>query len=86
MSEAPRTSILLTGPPYWNNPKLIQTVYPGILNYHGENTIALSVWTQDAAGGSVSVELSVLGVVSSSFEPGATHYLRPRYTDRSAYY
>jgi hypothetical protein len=67
-----------------------QTVYPGILNYRGSNTLGLSVWAQEAKGGSVTVNWTVLGVVSSSFDPGFTGtdmtYLRPSYTDRSAYY
>lgn len=62
-------------------------MFPGILDYHGENTIALSIWAQDAAGGSVSVDWTVLNVVQSSFDPGfEASYLRQGWTDRSAYY
>jgi hypothetical protein len=62
-------------------------VYPGILNYHGDNTIGLSIWTQDAAGGSVSIDWTVLGVVESAFDPGFdAAYLRPGWSDRSQYY
>jgi hypothetical protein len=62
-------------------------VFPGILDYHGDNTIAISIWAQDAAGGSVSVDWTVLGVVDSAFDPGfEAGDLRPRWRDRSAYY
>lgn len=63
------------------------TVFPGILDYHGENTIGLSIWAQDEIGGSVSVEWTVLGVVDSAFDPGfEAGDLRPGWSDRSAYY
>lgn len=66
---------------------LLRTVYPGILDYHGDNTIGLSVWAQGEEGGSVSLDWTVLGVVESSFDPGFEgNYLRPRWSDRSAYY
>ncbi|KAK5130090.1 hypothetical protein LTR08_002478 [Meristemomyces frigidus] len=56
-------------------------VFPGILDYHGVNTIGLSVWAQDAAGGAVSVGVSVVGVHESGFEgTGGTGYLRPGWT------
>ncbi|CZR58948.1 related beta-galactosidase B [Phialocephala subalpina] len=72
--------------PYIGN-QVVFPVFPGILDYHGENTISLSIWAQDAAGGSVSVNWTVLNVVQSSFDPGfEASYLRPGWTDRSAYY
>jgi hypothetical protein len=45
-------------------------VFPGILDYHGENTIGLSIWAQDDEGGSVSVAWTVLGVVNSALIRG----------------
>jgi len=57
------------------------------LDYHGENTIGLSIWAQDAAGGNVSIDWTVLGVVNSAFDPGfEARELRPGWSDRSAYY
>ncbi|TKA82558.1 hypothetical protein B0A55_01201 [Friedmanniomyces simplex] len=63
-------------------------VFPGILNYHGDNTIGLSVWAQSGEGARMSVGVSVLGVYQSSLEPGAgTEYLRPGWSsDRLVYY
>lgn len=61
---------------------------PGILDYHGDNTIAVSLWAQDAVGASLTVDWTVLGVVESAFDPGfEADYLRPAWTDnRSDYY
>lgn len=62
-------------------------VFPGILDYHGDNTIGLSVWAQDAGGASMSVGVSVLGVYQSSLEPSVgTEYLRPGWTDERLMY
>lgn len=65
-----------------------ETVFPGILDYHGDNTIAVSLWAQDSAGASLTVDWTVLGVVESAFDPGfEAEYLRPGWTDnRSDYY
>ena len=64
-----------------------ETVFPGILNYHGDNTIAVSLWAQDSAGASLTVDWTVLGVVESAFDPGfEADYLRPGWSDRSSYY
>lgn len=61
-------------------------VFPGILNHQGENTIGLSIWTMDEAGGAVDVEWKVLGVHQSAFEFGFdSEYLRPGWEDRSEY-
>ncbi|KAH0343075.1 putative beta galactosidase, partial [Aureobasidium melanogenum] len=63
-------------------------VFPGILDYHGNNTIGLSIWSQDNVEASVSVTVSVLGVHSSGFDVGFdSSYLRPGWTeDRLQYY
>jgi beta-galactosidase GanA len=63
-------------------------VFPGILDYHGNNTIGLSIWSQDNVEASVSVGVSVLGVHSSGFDVGFNStYLRPGWTkERSQYY
>ena len=62
-------------------------VFPGILDYHGDNTIGLSVWAQDTTGASMSVRVSVLGVYESSLSPGVgTDYLRPGWTEERLQY
>ncbi|KAI7240550.1 glycoside hydrolase family 35 protein [Hortaea werneckii] len=63
-------------------------VFPGILDYHGDNTIGLNIWAQGDAGASVSVKTSVLGVYQSSLDPSAgTEYLRPGWSsERLRYY
>lgn len=62
-------------------------MYPGILDYHGNNTIGLSVWAQESEGASVSVGWAVLNVAESGFDPGFdAAYLRPGWSDRSLYY
>lgn len=78
--------------PYIGN-QVVFPVFPGILNYHGENTIALSIWAQEEVGGSVGIEWTVLGVVASAFDPGFdAEYLRPAWGvkasggDRKQYY
>ncbi|RDI78175.1 hypothetical protein Vi05172_g11886 [Venturia inaequalis] len=78
--------------PYIGN-QVVFPVFPGILNYHGDNTIALSIWAQEEMGGSVGIEWTVLGVVASSFDPGFdAEYLRPAWGveasggDRKQYY
>lgn len=78
--------------PYIGN-QVVFPVFPGILDYHNENTIALSIWAQEEIGGSVSIEWTVLGVVTSAFDPGFdAGYLRPAWGveasggDRKQYY
>jgi hypothetical protein len=44
-------------------------VPPGILNYHGENTLALSLWAQGEHGAKVTIEPQVAAVVRSSWDP-----------------
>ncbi|KAK3072346.1 hypothetical protein LTR53_006996 [Teratosphaeriaceae sp. CCFEE 6253] len=63
-------------------------VFPGILDYHGNNTIGLSVWAQAADGASMSVSVRVLGVHESSLDPSSgTEYLRPGWdSERLRYY
>ncbi|KAL1311871.1 hypothetical protein AAFC00_001943 [Neodothiora populina] len=62
-------------------------VFPGILDYLGNNTIGLSIWTQDNSGGEVGIEMKVLGIYKSGFDVGFDGaYLRPGWTvDRSKY-
>lgn len=63
-------------------------VFPGILDYHGENTIGLNVWAQEESGGSMEVGISVLGVYKSGFDVGFNStYLRPGWSeDRLVWY
>ncbi|KAB5543083.1 family 35 glycosyl hydrolase [Coniochaeta sp. 2T2.1] len=62
-------------------------VPPGILDYDGDNTIAVTVWSQSAEGAEVKVEWNLDYVHASSFDmkfDGA--YLRPGWTrDRLSY-
>ncbi|KAB8269056.1 glycoside hydrolase superfamily [Aspergillus minisclerotigenes] len=61
-------------------------VFPGILDYNGNNTIGLSVWAMDEAGGRVDVAWKVMGVHRSAFDPLFDgEYLRPGWKDRSQY-
>ncbi|KAL0937067.1 glycosyl hydrolase family 35 [Colletotrichum truncatum] len=61
-------------------------VFPGILDYHGDNTIGLSIWSQDMAGAAVEVKWKVLGVHQSALDLSFdSEYLRPAWEDRSQY-
>ncbi|KAF6839324.1 glycosyl hydrolase family 35 [Colletotrichum musicola] len=61
-------------------------VFPGILDYHGDNTIGLSIWAMHDAGGAVDVKWKVLGVHQSAYDLSFdTKYLRPEWEDRSQY-
>ncbi|KAJ4176797.1 hypothetical protein NW755_014223 [Fusarium falciforme] len=61
-------------------------VFPGILNYQGDNTIGLSVWAMSEEGGAVDVSWKVNGVQRSAFDPlFDSEYLRPGWKDRSKY-
>ncbi|KAH7155975.1 putative beta-galactosidase [Dactylonectria macrodidyma] len=71
--------------PYISN-EINFPVFPGILNYNGDNTIGLSIWSMDEAGGAVNVEWKVDGVHASAFDPLFDgKYLRPGWEDRSEY-
>ncbi|KAI0536821.1 galactose-binding domain-like protein [Xylaria digitata] len=53
-------------------------VPPGILNYNGENTIAVTVWSQSADGAALKVEWNVDYVHKSSYDMNFdASYLRP---------
>ena len=57
-------------------------VPPGILNYRGENTIAVTIWGQSAEGGEVSVDWELDYVHTTSFDVGFdSNYLRPGWSD-----
>ena len=62
-------------------------VPPGILDYDGDNTIAVTVWSQSAEGAEVKVEWNLDYVHSSSFDMKFDgEYLRPGWTrDRLRY-
>ncbi|KAK5108541.1 hypothetical protein LTR62_008197 [Meristemomyces frigidus] len=62
-------------------------VFPGVLDYQGDNTIGLSVWAQGAEGARMSVGMKVLGVHGSGLEPGVgTGYLRPGWSEEREWY
>ncbi|RWA13128.1 hypothetical protein EKO27_g1979 [Xylaria grammica] len=53
-------------------------VPPGILNYNGDNTIAVTVWSQSADGAEMKVEWNVDYVHKSSYDMSfEASYLRP---------
>jgi hypothetical protein len=63
--------------PYVDNQYAFQ-VPPGILDYNGDNTIALAVWSQTEGGAQVGVDVQVNYVTESSLNvlfDGS--YLRP---------
>jgi hypothetical protein len=62
-------------------------VPPGILDYDGDNTIAVTVWSQSAEGAEVKVEWNLDYVHASSFDMKFNgSYLRPGWTsDRLSY-
>lgn len=61
---------------------------PGILNYAGDNTVGLSIWNQDEAEASVSVDIKVLGVYASTIDTAGldTAYLRPEWAESRLQY
>lgn len=62
-------------------------VYPGILDYHGDNTIGLTVWAQSAQGASMNVAVKVLTVLQSSLDPASnSSALRPGWTSQRLQY
>jgi hypothetical protein len=62
-------------------------VPPGILDYNGDNTIAVTVWSQSAEGAEVKVDWNLDYVHASSFDVKFVgDYLRPGWTkDRLSY-
>jgi hypothetical protein len=62
-------------------------VPPGVLNYKGENTIALAVWAQTEEGAQVGVDVKVAYVAASSLDlTFDSSYLRPQWSsNRLAY-
>ncbi|KAI0002851.1 beta-galactosidase B [Xylariaceae sp. FL0662B] len=62
-------------------------VPPGILNYNGDNTIAVTVWSQSADGAEMRIEWNVDYVHESSYDMCFdASYLQPGWTeDRLAY-
>ncbi|KAF2970435.1 hypothetical protein GQX73_g3105 [Xylaria multiplex] len=58
-------------------------VPPGILNYNGENTIAVTVWSQSADGAALKVEWNVDYVHKSSYDMNFdASYLRPGWDEK----
>ncbi|KAA8908987.1 beta-galactosidase [Sphaerosporella brunnea] len=70
-------------------------VFPGIMNYRGDNVVGLHVWDQSGSGSgsgdganvSVSVELKVVAVTESCFDVGFdAGYLQPPWTQERELY
>ncbi|KAK6201875.1 hypothetical protein LQW54_009285 [Pestalotiopsis sp. IQ-011] len=57
-------------------------VPPGILNYNGDNTIAVTLWSQSADGAELSIDWNVEYVHESSYDMLFDgDYLRPNWTE-----
>lgn len=83
MSPLPNRHIRYT---FKVNDNISALVPPGIFNYHGENTLGLSVWALDEEGASVDIQWKVLGVYRSPFDnTNDSSDLRPGWIDRSQY-
>lgn len=63
-------------------------VPPGVLNYNGKNTFAVSVWNvQDNSPVSVEYEWSVIGIYESSFSSRFdSDEVRPAYNKKRLEY
>ncbi|KAH6699212.1 beta-galactosidase [Verticillium dahliae] len=62
-------------------------VPPGIWDYHGENAIAVTLWSQDANGSEIKVELELDYVHTTSFDLGFDgEYLRPGWDEKRLEY
>lgn len=57
----------------------------GILNYHGENWLAIELWVQQADGASVSLSLEAGTPVWTSLVPPETVY-SPSWSKRAGAY
>lgn len=59
----------------------------GILDYHGDNTIAVTVWSQSAQGAEVKVDWDVVYVHTTGYDMGFdAGYLRPAWTSERLSY
>jgi len=57
-------------------------VPPGILDYSGDNTIAVTLWGQNAAGAEIDFQWKLDYVHSSGYDMGFdSAYLRPEWTE-----
>ena len=85
-SQKLRVQLFVNGYQYgrfnpWIGNQIDFPVPPGILNYSGENTIALSVWAQSEEGAKVNIDWKLNYVLDSSFDPRfESEYLRPRWS------
>lgn len=63
-------------------------VPPGVLDYSGENTIAVAVWAQSKEGGSISVDWKVNYAAGSSLNTRQINEasLRPVWTEKRLKY
>lgn len=87
-TEHPRSIVLLLTICALVNNIGPQTSFPvpeGILNYHGTNFLAVSVWALDAAGAHVELQLVNTAIIQSGFGPVELSPM-PRYTPRVGAY
>ncbi|KAK4508536.1 hypothetical protein PRZ48_002275 [Zasmidium cellare] len=70
----------------WFGNQIEFPVFPGILDYHGDNTIGLSIWSMSEEHAAVDVRVKALGVHRSALDLSFdSDYLRPGWSDRSQY-
>ncbi|KAJ9496379.1 hypothetical protein H2202_008042 [Exophiala xenobiotica] len=56
-------------------------VPPGVLNYNGDNTLAVAIWAQTEAGAAMDVDLNVEYITDTSYDfTFDSDYLRPEWT------
>lgn len=61
-------------------------VFPGILDYYGDNAIGLSIWSMGGNDSAVDVKVKVLGTHISALDLDFnSEYLRPAWVDRQRY-
>lgn len=91
-SQKLRAQLFVNGYQYgrfnpWIGNQVEFPVPPGILDYSGENTIALAVWSQSEEGGQIGVEWKIEYVTETSYDflfDGS--YLRPSWDKRRLAY
>jgi beta-galactosidase GanA len=91
-SQKIRVQLFVNGYQYgrfnpWIGHQVDFPVPPGILNYRGPNTIALSVWSQSMEKAQVSIGWKLNYALDSSFDSKFdSSYLRPGWTDERLKY
>ncbi|KAI5359951.1 Putative glycoside hydrolase, family 35, Galactose-binding-like domain superfamily [Septoria linicola] len=70
----------------WFGNQIEFPVFPGILDYYGDNAIGLSIWSMGDNDSAVDVKVKVLGTHISALDLDFnSEYLRPAWVDRQRY-